>query len=645
MTRSAHVWRIMVAGCGAILLLTGCGGGGAASPTVVTPPVVPPVVVVPPAPPAEPVLTIAGASVTATALDSIVTRSGTWQISDLGAVGDASVGARAYMWRLAGNATFVRVMICRRLFTKEAGDDVALSTFSVPVRLVLGTVTSNWTLGVAQGSCRVMQNEEPVAPNPVWLREAVAANIVPSYRRERSWLSTAPALLTPDSDRGVYDPASLGPVPGSTAVPTSNLNYVGVTAGQGGEYTASRGFLHDIDARLIDAAIHNEDARITAIWSQVVQYSYYSLAQPQAAQWSLVNHVTGDPQLPFAGDRPYEAQFVVAPRAEIDSMTDVTSWGRDVSHLENTGFVHWLLTEDPIAGLVVQRQAAFALASFAENFRTGLVTYRGTTLQERAVFNLLSTLWKSRDVARRTTSLNGRVLWPLARANKQASEVIADYDLIRARLAVATPTSAGVNIAADFVNNLAGSLFNATGVSVWDMQGGTTANLAITSNFMPAQYAAVPMWLWSKSGNTSVRQMMIAYARGSVVRLNTVGGTMGVDGLPDQRGSGLAIGPSVLNSFNILVPGAPPFSTDVGWGQWLVAQPFLAMPSRTTFDAVGIHTATQMEGMLLFARDLGLPIAELDTAISKVAAAKAASTQSTYRFQTIYGLKHMSSPN
>ena len=192
MARLAHVLRTMAAGCGAILMLTGCGGGGGTAPAVAAPPVVvPPVVVVQPP---EPVLTISGASVTATSLDTIVTRSGSWQISDLGAVGDASVGARAYMWRLAGNTTFVRVMICRRLFTREAGDDVALSSFSVPVRLVLGTATFNWTMGVAQGSCRVMQNEEPVAPNPAWLREAVAANIIPSYRRERSWLSAAPAI-------------------------------------------------------------------------------------------------------------------------------------------------------------------------------------------------------------------------------------------------------------------------------------------------------------------------------------------------------------------------------------------------------------------------------------------------------------------
>lgn len=643
LARGAGRW---VGPVGAVLLLAGCGGGGGSTSTGTTPTApTTPTTPTAPAPPPEPVLTIAGATVTPTALDSIATRSGTWTIADLGAVGDASVGARAYMWRLTGNTSFVRVMICRRLFTKEAGDATAVSTFSVPVRLTLGSAVSDWTLAVAQGSCRVMQNEEPVAPNPAWLREAVAAHVIPTYRRERTWLTAAPALLSTDANRGAYDPASLGPIPGSSATPTANNNYVGVTSAQGGEFSASRGFVHDIDARLVDAAVHNEDSRITAAWPQVVQYTYYSLAQPQGSQWSLTNHITADPQFAFTGDRPYEVQFGVAPRADIDSMQDVTNWGRDVAHLENTAYVHWLMTEDPIAGLAVQRQAAYALASFAENFRTGLATYRGTTLQERGMFNTISALWKSREVSRRVSSLNGRVFWSLARANQQATELIADYDAIRARVAVATPTSAGVNVAADYVNNLVGTPFNVQGPAPWDMADGSSQTFASTSNFMPAQYGVVPMWLWAKAGNATVRQWMIAYSRGFVVRLNTIGGTMGVDGLPDQRGSAIAIGPSAANSFGVQAPAPPPFSTDTGWGQWLVAQPFLATPSRTTFNAAGIHTATQMEGMLLFARDLALPVAELDTAISRVTAAKAASTQSTYRFTDIYSLKHMSGPD
>ena len=485
-------------------------------------------------------------------------------------------------------------------------------------------------------------NTAPSIPDTMWQR-MVLLRAAASATAERSrWATKA--------DCGVYEKSMRRAPQPCRAMPRESIS-MAVRSGTSrmDSWNASSASVSRSTAtdrpHWVPHAVQKSGQPSGATWSQVVQYSYYSLAQPQAAQWSLVNHVTGDPQIPFAGDRPYEAPFTVVPRTDIDSMTDVTGWTRDASHLENTGFVHWLATEDPVAGLVVQRQAAFALASFAENFRTGLVSYRGSTQQERTVFNLLSALWKSREVSRRVTSTNGRVFWNLARADRQATEVIADYDQIRVRLAAATPTSSGANIAADYVNNIAGSLFNATGVGPWDMQGGGTQNFAITSNFMPAQYAAVPMWLWAKSGNASVRQMMIAYARGFVVRLNTVGGTMGVDGLPDQRGSGIAIGPSVANNFNILVPAEPPFSTTVGWGQWLVTQPFLARPSRTTFDAVGIHTATQMEGMLLFARDLTLPITDLDTAISRVSAAKAASNQATYRFQTIYGLKHMSAPN
>ena len=43
---------------------------------------------------------------------------------------------------------------------------------------------------------------------------------------------------------------------GQTGPVAANKNFVGVTSGQGGEYAASRGFLHDIDARVIDLALN-----------------------------------------------------------------------------------------------------------------------------------------------------------------------------------------------------------------------------------------------------------------------------------------------------------------------------------------------------------------------------------------------------
>ncbi|MCA3255337.1 MAG: hypothetical protein INF91_06960, partial [Alphaproteobacteria bacterium] len=156
-------------------------------------------------------VSVNGVAATPALIDTITTRSGQWLFSDLGAVGS---DMRAYLWQLDGNDSFARVMICRRMFTKEAGDTTSLSVVSVPVRAVAAGATFNWTLGVAQGACRVAQTKEPVAPNAAWLREAVAAHLMPAYRRERAWLPSKVTLLALDSRRGAYNPASLGPSPG-----------------------------------------------------------------------------------------------------------------------------------------------------------------------------------------------------------------------------------------------------------------------------------------------------------------------------------------------------------------------------------------------------------------------------------------------
>jgi hypothetical protein len=513
---------------------------------------------------------------------------------------------------------------------------------TVPVRFTIGTSAWTWSLGVAQGACRIAQTEDPVAPNAAWLREAVTQNLIPSYRRERAWLTSRVTLLAADTNRGDYDPASLGPVPGSTATPTSNLNYVGVTSGQGGEYSASRGFVHDIDARLVDAAVHNEDSRITTVWPQVVQYSFYSLAQPQGAAWSFANHVTVDPQFPQAGDRPWEAQLGVNPNTAVDSMTDVTNWGRDVAHLENTAYAHWLLTEDPVAGLVVQRQAAYALASFFENFRGGFgttparTTYGGFTTNERGMFNVMSALWKSLQVSRKVTTANGRVFWSTARAQRQADEVLASYEVVAQRIGTATTA-----VPADYLSRVTGTLFGNMGSEAYDVAGGTQVTLTQTSDFMLQQYGKEPLWLWAKAGDTRVRGWFITYARSIVVRMTVVGGAMGVDQRSGVRGSGYPIGPTQVNSGGFTVAALPPFSDDVGWGNWVAALPLAASASRTTFDGAGVHTAMQTEGLLLYAKDLALPVTGLDAAISQVATTRAATNLSSLAFPDIQMLKHM----
>ena len=599
-------------------------GGGTDSPSAATP-----------QPPAPATLSVSVSDVPRVLqkIEQLSTRSGTWQIDDLGETGDA----RAYLWRLDQNPGFLRVMVCRRIFTIEAGDTVDLSLVSIPVKITTSKETLNWTLSVAQGACRVMQNMEPVVPHDEWIREAVAQNRLPSYDRRRAWLPDSLPLLTPDSRRKPYDPTSLGVSPEYNVTPTAGANYVGVTSSQGGEYSASRGFIHDADARMVDAALNNEGTRIKDAWSELTQYTFYSLAQPQGAKWSFTNHITADPQFPQAGDRPWETPIGVNPNPAIDSMTAVTNWGRDVAHLENTGFIHWIATEDPIAGIVVQRQAAFALAGFYENYRPNLQSYRGNTDQERSLFNTLSTVWKSRDVSLRVSSQNGRIIWPADRANKQADDIIKDYDAIAQ--SVLTATTANPK---KLVLRLSGSILSTFLIESFLMADSSAPLLMSTSTFMPVQYGKEPLWLWSKSGNAKVRSWFEGYTRGLVLRMTVIGGAKGVDSMTSERGSGLPIGTTTLDAWGYPTAAIPPFSTDVGWAQWAHALQLKEVGSTTTFNGAAIHTATQLEGTLLLAKDLNLNVADLDLAISNIAIAKKATT--TLRYPTLQMHKHLAGP-
>ena len=622
---SIVLWSAVVIACGGSGSLSN-GAPGAGTPPIST---TPPVTQVPLA------LSISVNNVPKTfqRIEQLTTRSGTWQIDDLGDTGDAHV----YLWRLDQNPNFLRVMICRRIFTIEAGDKNTLSSIEIPIKIVSSKETLNWNLGVAQGACRVMQNIEPVAPHAQWIREAIAQKRIPSYDRRRAWRPDTLLSLAPDPRRKIYDPKSLGPSTGSAAEPMGSANYVGVTTSQGGEYAASRGFIHNADASIVDAAVNSEDAKIANIWSEFTQFTFYSLAQPQGSSWSFTNHITIDPQFPQSGDRPWETVIPVHPDASIDSMTEVKDWGRDVAHLENTGFVHWLATEDPIAGIVVQRQAAFALASFYENYRKNLVTYHGNTDQERGVFNTLSSLWKSRDVSIGIKSQNGKMIWSSDRTTKQADDIIANYDDVAQKILTATVANPS-----NYQLRLAGAIFNPAFYESYTMLDASKPVLTSTSAFMTVQYGKEPLWLWSKAGNIKVRKWFEAYARGLVLRMTIIGGTMGVDGINSERGSGFPIGPTILSQWGYPIASLPPFNSDTGWAEWALTLPLQDVASRTTFNGATIHTVTQLEGTLLFAKDLNLNVGDLDTAISRVAVAKSATT--SLRYLDLQMHKHFGSP-
>lgn len=551
-------------------------------------------------------------------IDTLVTRSGHWRLRDAGRDGDLA----RYLWTLDEMPGFVRVMVCKRAFTHEAGDGDALDLTPVETTVRHRGETQFWRLQVAQGSCRTAQNMEPVAPNPAWLREAVAQQRLPAYRRERSFRPMARASLTAGPRSGsAYDATSLGGE-------SSNRNYVGVTSAQGGEYPSSRGFIHDVDARVIDAVLHGE--RIDHAWDQVAAYSWYSLAQPQGAVWSAARHVTVDPQYPEPGERPWEiANAGRRVRADIDSVIPAARWKRDVAHLENTGFVHWVLTEDPVAGLLVQRQAAYALASFYEYERKpGQRRYGAYTLQERGIYNLLGSLWKARDVAARVASVKSAAIWRPALVAKMANDVIADLDAKRFQPAVAASAGAGD----DNVRRIVGLPLAKLNPSAWKRADGGQLMLRGSSAFELAQYGKEPLYLWTRSGDRRVARWFAMSARHLVVRAVHIGGARGIDRSENARGSAFPAAPV----------GAVPFRDDLGWAAWVKALPIAPMPT-DRYDGASLHTLTQVKGTLLLARAAGLKVPELDAALARIDADWQRTVKP--RYVALESAKHWASPN
>jgi hypothetical protein len=385
---------------------------------------------------------------------------------------------------------------------------------------------------------------------------------------------------------------------------------VGTTSGQGGEYTASRGFIHNADAGMVDLALHNEDAAITAAWSQFVQYTWYSLAQPQAAVWSSRIHNTVDPQFPQTGETAWEMGGVAgAVNSQIQTIKHVDTWSRDPAHLENTGYVHWILTEDPWAALVLERQLAYALASYYEYRRVTQTTkYRGFDEQERGVYNTLTALWKMRDVVMRVQTEKGTMIWDQARVAKQTQDVMEYYDtqFYQPMLAAQPGTST------DYARQLTHAGLASTFVEPMNTPLGLVNMTAVPTFFIP-QYGKEPMYLWAKSGDAKNLAWLRSAALHTAARLTMVGGRAGVDGCTGVRGSSLPI----------KVDGTTPAWTSTqGWATWLKSQ--CPTVDTLTFNGAYVHTTLQMGNTLKLARDVG--ITGLDQAIAAYEQTKSRTT-------------------
>jgi hypothetical protein len=188
---------------------------------------------------------------------------------------------------------------------------------------------------------------------------------------------------------------------------------------------------------------------------------------------------------------------------------------------------------------------------------------------------------------------------------------------------------------------LSGTPFATLGIGVFVEADGNSAKLQQTSAFETVQYGKDPLWLWSMAGDPAVRSWFTSYATGMAARMAIIGGAMGVDGRTSTAGSGYPIGPTELSK-GYTVAATPSFSSTEGWAEWVVSLPLKQVDARDSFDGASIHTAMQMEGALLMARDAGLQVPLLDAALSRVRAARGATT--SIRYASLQMHKHLSGP-
>lgn len=594
-------------------------------------------------------VTVDGQPVTLTRLPDEVNHGGThyrW-------LAHTNDDRQVIVWAHATDQGFVRATAHARHFTKERSDPTAVTPKPVAVTLAYRGKPYTWEATFVQGSIRLIGQSKSLDFVPQRVRDAKEHLDLTAYRREALLLKSDFTPLAPEDWRGKvgYDPKSLGKTWNGKAFVEpvgSNSSYVGTTSNQGGEYDSSRGFLHDDDAQVIDAIYHGEDALISAYLPTLEAIHLYSIAQPQGGVWSFVNYTTVDPQLPMPGDRPWETPIWVNPNPNVDSLQDAAGWGRDSSHLENTGYVWWLATGDPLAGLAVQRQAAFALGSFYENYRggfgaggapyrTGYAPDRG---QERATYNTLGALLKSKAVS---YGSKGGLFWEPTRAERQLNECIdflhaADY------LPAMNPTNPR-----DANRGIAGHLFGPIDINK-DSAVAVIEERKVaqgSSNFMMPQYGKEALYLLARQGYAKPKLWLGMVARWAAIRLGLIGGMAGVTGLYDQRGSGFPVGPAKAfkNQWGyadmtvsvIDPPTAEGYAAfvnklSVDWGYNF---------DRTTYNGADRHTIAQLAMVIRFAMHAGITDPLYDAALAKHDQAWAATTKPTFH----QWLKHCATPD
>ena len=172
------------------------------------------------------------------------------------------------------------------------------------------------------------------------------------------------------------------------------------------------------------------------------------------------------------------------------------------------------------------------------------------------------------------------------------------------------------------------------------------------SNFMDQQYGGAIAYLMARNNERVGTHIMEQLGKQFVTRLHYLGGSMGVAGRKDIRGSGIAIGPCRLRAGSTTYQEAAPlpFSDGRGWADWarglnIASRTDRPPMSTTVFDVMAGHTLVQSDFILRAAQQLGedgyiTPVTDVDAAIASVEIARDMSADHSIGFGLWYKHSH-----
>ncbi len=533
-------------------------------------------------------------------LDVVRTPTGEWPVADLGRVAEG----RAYLFTYRAKPDWFSLCIVREPGTvgdlfDERRYDVRLGGRAAPIT-------------VLPGSMKCADTGEPVAPTMARLAEAVKARRVLPYSQA--------------AFEGFPSPRRRSEAPLHTYRPdriygrSSSNNAIGIVSGQAGEAYSSRGFLSETDARMIAAALARDGKAFDAAARRARVEVLYGLSLPLLAIWSDRHHQMRDPQMPFAGDRPYTNEGTVSggdtygvrgkwtPPAnypyleELGAVAGKTyTHGRNQAHLFNHGYAYWLATGDPRAALLQQAIMAYSIGS---NYRRAPGRYLPRFGYVRTTLNQFSAGWKQRDVSANVSTERGNIFWPKARTDKMNADLWSGWKGQLARMDAARD-----------VHSRSSSMFRGIDLNQDNAY----------SNFMIQAYGPEAAYLWASAGEPA---LMRRIAENFVLRYGAIGGAQGFYGA--GKGSG----------FPILAAGQMPYQDRKGFIAWVAASS--AHPA-DSFEGAPAHYVQTGYWALRFASDAARrgwmsPVPGADDAVKR--AERARDRTGKWKYAGLASMKH-----